>query len=242
MAALLENFIAGKWVAGRGKDTLLVDPVTGEALVRVSSEGLDLREAFDYARREGGAALRKLTYAARAAQLAEVAKVLQANRDDYYAIATANSGTTKNDSAVDIDGGIFTLSYYAKLGASLGDVRTLRDGEAASLSKDKTFVSQHVLTPTRGVALCINAFNFPSWGLWEKAAPALLSGVPVIIKPATATAWLMQRMVADVVKAGILPAGALSVICGGSAGLLDQIDAFDVVSFTGSAETATKLR
>jgi 3,4-dehydroadipyl-CoA semialdehyde dehydrogenase len=242
MATLLENFVAGKWIAGRGDGTPLVDPVTGEALVRVSSDGLNLPEAFSYARAQGGAALRELGYAARAAQLAEVAKVLQANRDDYYAIALTNSGTTKNDSAVDIDGGIFTLSYYAKLGATLGDVRTLRDGAAASLSKDKTFTAQHVLTPTRGVALFINAFNFPSWGLWEKAAPALLSGVPVIVKPATATAWLTQRMVADVVKAGLLPAGALSVICGSSAGLLDQIEAFDVVSFTGSAETASKLR
>ncbi|CAG4909656.1 3,4-dehydroadipyl-CoA semialdehyde dehydrogenase [Paraburkholderia gardini] len=242
MAALLENFIAGKWVAGDGEGTLLTDPVTGDALARVSSQGLDLPAAFDYAREQGGTALRSLTYAARAALLAEVAKVLQANRDDYYAIALANSGTTKNDSAVDIDGGIFTLSYYAKFGATLGDVHALRDGATVSLSKDRSFTTQHVLTPTRGVALFINAFNFPSWGLWEKAAPALLSGVPVIVKPATATAWLTQRMVADVVKAGILPDGALSVICGGSAGLLDPIGAFDVVSFTGSAETAAKLR
>jgi 3,4-dehydroadipyl-CoA semialdehyde dehydrogenase len=209
MAELLRNYVAGEWVAGKGDGTTLTDPVTGEALVRVSSDGLDLRAAFDYARTSGGAALRGLTYAARAALLSEVAKLLQARRDDYYAISLANSGTTKNDSAVDIDGGIFTLSYYAKLGASLGDVHALRDGSPVSLSKDQSFQSQHVLTPTRGVALFINAFNFPSWGLWEKAAPALLSGVPVIVKPATATAWLTQRMVADVVDAGLQPAGAL---------------------------------
>ncbi|MDB5835969.1 MAG: phenylacetic acid degradation protein paaN [Caballeronia sp.] len=242
MAELLSNYVAGEWIAGNGDGTTLTDPVTGEALVRVSSDGLDLCAAFDYARTSGGAALRGLTYTARAALLSEVVKLLQARRDDYYAISLANSGTTKNDSAVDIDGGIFTLSYYAKLGATLGDVHALRDGSPVSLSRDESFKSQHLLTPTRGVALFINAFNFPSWGLWEKAAPALLSGVPVIVKPATATAWLTQRMVADVVDAGILPAGALSVICGSSAGLLDQIETFDVVSFTGSAATAATLR
>ncbi|MFL6640890.1 MAG: 3,4-dehydroadipyl-CoA semialdehyde dehydrogenase [Paraburkholderia graminis] len=242
MTELLKNHVAGEWVAGAGEGVTLSDPVTGEALVRVSSEGLDLAHAFRFARDEAGAALRALTYAQRAARLAEIVKLLQAKRDDYYAIAIANSGTTRNDSAVDIDGGIFTLSYYAKLGASLGDVHALRDGNLSALSKDQSFSAQHVLTPTRGVALFINAFNFPSWGLWEKAAPALLSGVPVIVKPATATALLTQRMVADVVDAGILPRGALSVICGGSAGLLDQIQAFDVVSFTGSAETAATLR
>jgi len=242
MIELLKNYVGGQWVAGNGEGATLTDPVTGVALVRVSSQGLDLAQAFGFAREQAGAALRALTYAQRAARLSEIVKLLQTKRDDYYAIATSNSGTTRNDSAVDIDGGIFTLSYYAKLGAALGDVHALRDGNAASLSKDQSFSVQHVLTPTRGVALFINAFNFPSWGLWEKAAPALLSGVPVIIKPATATAWLTQRMVADVVDAGILPAGALSVICGSSAGLLDQIQAFDVVSFTGSAETAATLR
>jgi 3,4-dehydroadipyl-CoA semialdehyde dehydrogenase len=242
MTELLKNYVGGQWVAGRSEGSTLTDPVTGEALVRVSSEGLDLPRAFDFAREQGGASLRALTYEARAGLLAQIVKLLQANREDYYAIATANAGTTRNDSAVDIDGGIFTLLYYAKLGSTLGDVHALRDGTAASLSKDGSFSVQHVLTPTRGVALLINAFNFPSWGLWEKAAPALLSGVPVIIKPATATAWLAHRMVADVVQAGILPAGALSIICGSSSGLLDQVQAFDVVSFTGSAETAAILR
>ena len=242
MTELLKNHVAGEWVAGAGAGVTLRDPVTGEALARVSSEGLDLANAFRFAREEAGAALRELTYAQRAARLADLVKLLQGKRDDYYAIALANSGTTRNDSAVDIDGGIFTLSYYAKLGAALGDVHALRDGNRGALSKDQSFSAQHVLTPTRGVALFINAFNFPSWGLWEKAAPALLSGVPVIVKPATATAWLTQRMVADVVDAGILPRGALSVICGGSAGLLDEIQSFDVVSFTGSAETAATLR
>ncbi|MEP6963971.1 MAG: 3,4-dehydroadipyl-CoA semialdehyde dehydrogenase, partial [Polaromonas sp.] len=201
-----------------------------------------LGAGFDFAREQGGAALRALTYRERAAMLGAALKVLQANRDAYYDIATANCGTVKNDSAVDIDGGIFTLGTYAKLGDGLGERRFMLDGVMARLGKDPLFQSQHVLTPTRGVALFINAFNFPAWGLWEKAAPALLSGVPVIIKPATATAWLTQRMVRDVVDAGIFPPGALSVICGSSDGLMDQLQPFDVVSFTGSAETAAVIR
>ena len=242
MTDLLPNFAAGRWQAGTGNGTKLFDPVLGTELVRVDATGLDLPVAFNFAREQGGAALRALSFAQRAELLAAVVKVLQANRDAYYEIATANSGTVKNDSAVDIDGGIFTLSTYAKLGAGLGDRRYLLDGDAARLAKDPLFQSQHLLVPTRGVALFINAFNFPSWGLWEKAAPALLSGVPVIVKPATATAWLTQRMVKDVIDAGVLPAGALSVICGSSEGLMDQLQPFDVVSFTGSAETAALIR
>ena len=242
MSELLSNFVAGQWQAGASAGTPLFDPVLGDELVRVDATGLDLAAAFTFAREQGGAALRALTYGQRAEMLAAVVKVLNVNRDAYYDIATSNSGTVRNDSAVDIDGGIFTLLTYAKLGAGLGEQRFLLDGDAARLAKDPLFQSQHVMVPTRGVALFINAFNFPSWGLWEKAAPALLSGVPVIVKPATATAWLTQRMVRDVVEAGVLPPGALSVICGSSAGLLDQLQPFDVVSFTGSAETAAVIR
>jgi len=242
MLATLPNFLGGRWQAGHGSGTPLVDPVLGTELVRVDAGGLDLEAGFAYARDEGGAALRALTYRQRGQLLAEVVKLLQSNRDAYYEIATANSGTVKNDSAVDIDGAIFTLGHYAKLGDTLGDTRLLRDGEPVRLGKDPLFQSQHVLTPTRGVALFINAFNFPAWGLWEKAGPALLSGVPVIVKPATATAWLTQRMVRDVIDAGVLPAGALSIVCGSSAGLMDALQPFDVVSFTGSAETAAVIR
>lgn len=242
MTELIANFVAGRWQAGTGTGTPLLDPVLGTQLVRVDATGLDLAAAFNFAREKGGAALRALTYRERGAMLAAVGKVLQANRDAYYEISTANSGTVKNDTAVDVDGGIYTLGTYAKMGDALGDRRHLVDGDAARLGKDALFQSQHVLVPTRGVALLINAFNFPSWGLWEKAAPALLSGVPVIVKPATATAWLTQRMVKDVVDAGVLPAGALSVICGSPAGLMDQLQPFDVVSFTGSADTAAVIR
>ena len=242
MTELLSNYLGGRWQPGSGAGTPLFDPVLGTELVRVDATGLDLAAGFDYAREQGGAALRALNYRERAALLSAALKLLQTHRDAYYEIALANSGTVKNDSAVDIDGGLFTLGSYAKLGDALGERRFMLDGDMARLGKETLFQSQHVLTPTRGVALFINAFNFPAWGLWEKAAPALLSGVPVIIKPATATAWLTQRMVRDVVDAGIFPAGALSVICGSSAGLMDQLQPFDVVSFTGSAETAAVIR
>ena len=242
MTELLSNYVSGQWQSGKGAGTTLHDPVLGTELVRVDASGLDLAAAFAFARHNGGAALRALTYTQRAAMLGAAAKVLQAHRDAYYDISTANSGTVKNDIAVDVDGGIYTLSTYAKMGESLGDAYFMHDGEPARLGKDPLFQSQHVLTPTRGVALLINAFNFPSWGLWEKAAPALLSGVSVIVKPATTTAWLTQRMVKDVVDTGIFPAGAISVICGSSAGLMDQLEPFDVVSFTGSADTAAIIR
>lgn len=238
----LQNYLSGRWQAGGGEGTALLDPVLGTQIARVSSAGLDLTDGFAFARETGGAALRALTYRERAGLLASIGKVLQANRDAYYDIATANSGTTRKDSGVDIDGAIFTLGQYARWGDALGDVRALADGTPARMSKEPVFQSQHILVPTRGVALFINAFNFPAWGLWEKAAPALLSGVPVIVKPATATAWLTQRMVQDVVEAGILPAGALSVVCGSSQGLMDALKPFDVVSFTGSADTAAIIR
>jgi 3,4-dehydroadipyl-CoA semialdehyde dehydrogenase len=242
MTELLPNYLAGQWVAGRGAGTALVDPVLGSELVRVDATGLDLPAGFEFARAQGGGALRALTYAKRGELLAAIVKVLQSHRDAYYEIATANSGTVKNDSAVDIDGAIYTISTYAKLAGTLGERTFLLDGEAVRLGKDESFQSRHVQVPTRGLALFINAFNFPSWGLWEKAAPALLSGVPVVVKPATATAWLTQRMVKDVVDAGVLPAGALSIVCGSSAGLMDALAPFDVVSFTGSADTAAVIR
>lgn len=242
MTELLANHIAGRWQTGTGPGSRLLDPILGTELVRVDASGLDLNAAFAFARDTGGKALRAMNYAQRAQLLADIAAVLQTRRDAYYAISTANSGTVKNDTAVDVDGGIYTLNQYAKWGAALGTAKQLSDGEAVALAKDGAFRAQHIQVPTRGVALFINAFNFPAWGLWEKAAPALLSGVPVIVKPATATAWLTQRMVKDVIDAGLLPPGALSIICGSAAGLMDQLQPMDVVSFTGSADTAATIR
>src|SRR5699024_7474073 len=174
--------------------------------------------------------------------LKKVSEVLQANRDKYYDISLQNSGTVKNDTAVDVDGSMYTLGYYARLGSKLTANDLHIDGQRESLARDNVFASQHVYVPSQGIALFINAFNFPAWGLWEKAAPALLSGMAVVVKPATATAWLTQRMVQDVVEAGILPPGALSIVCGSAAGLLDNLQPFDVLSFTGSADTAALIR
>lgn len=242
MPEILPSFVAGTWRQGSGAGAVLRDPVLGTQLARVNATGLDLHAAFAFARQAGGQALRALTYRERAALLAAAVKVLQAHRDEYFEIAMANSGTVKADSGIDIDGAIYTLGQYAKWGEALGDARLIADGEAARLGKDPAFQSLHVQVPARGVALLINAFNFPAWGLWEKAAPALLSGVPVIVKPATCTALLAQRMVRDVVDARVFPVGAISMVCGSADGLLDALGPFDLVSFTGSAETAHLIR
>jgi 3,4-dehydroadipyl-CoA semialdehyde dehydrogenase len=242
LSVLLKNLVAGEWVAGTGPGVALIDPVLGDELARVSSSGVDLAKAFGFARDVGGSALRALTYGERASALARCVGVLKANRERYFQIAQANSGTTKTDSATDIDGAIFTLNYYARAGAALGQSKTLLDGPAVDLAKDGSFKTRHVLVPVRGATLCINAYNFPAWGLWEKAAPALLSGVPIIIKPAAATAWLAQQMIEDITTAAVLPVGAISIICGNSDGLLDQLTPFDLLSFTGSAKTACLLR
>jgi len=242
MTERLKNHLAGQWQAGTGSGVTLYDPVLGTPLVEVDATGLDLQRGFAFARLQAGPALRAMTYQERGAMLGKIATVLQSHRDRYYEISTANSGTVKNDTAVDVDGGIYTLSTYARLGEQLGARRFLLDGEATKLGKDPLFQSQHILSPRTGLALFINAFNFPSWGLWEKAAPALLSGVPVVVKPATATAWLTHQMVQDVIAAEILPPGALSIVCGSSAGLLDALTPFDVLSFTGSAQTGALIR
>lgn len=238
----LANYVQGQWQEGTGKGTPLFDPVLGTQLALACADGLDMAAAYEFARNNGGAGLRKLSYAERAALLAQIGQVLQANRDKYYDISLQNSGTVKNDTAVDVDGSIYTLSYYAKLGGKLTEGNLRLDGNADALARDNAFASQHVQVPVRGVALLINAFNFPAWGLWEKAAPALLSGVPVVIKPATATAWLTHEMVKDVIDAGILPAGSLNIVCGRPAGLIDALNGLDLVSFTGSADTAATLR
>jgi 3,4-dehydroadipyl-CoA semialdehyde dehydrogenase len=238
----LPNYLNGQWSQASGQGQPLIDPVRGVELARASSEGTDYAAALDYARRVGGPALRALTYSQRARLLGQIADVLTANRDAYYQIALENSGSPRADAAVDIDGAIFTLKYFAREGASLGENKVLREGSLARLGKSDSFQALHVGLPLRGAAILINAFNFPSWGLWEKAAPALLSGVPILAKPATATAWLAQRMVEDVVRAAILPDGALSIVSGSAGDLLDHVRGADVISFTGSADTAERIR
>ncbi|MCZ6764680.1 MAG: 3,4-dehydroadipyl-CoA semialdehyde dehydrogenase [Alphaproteobacteria bacterium] len=238
----LANYVMGDWVEGKGDGTALVDPTTGEEVARASSDGIDLGAALDYARDIGGPNLRKLSYGERAAALRAAADAMAANRDAYFEIAQANSGNTQIDAMIDVDGGIGTLKFFASIGKGLGDAKTLKDGVLEHLGKDENFRATHVSVPLAGAAIHINAFNFPSWGLWEKAAVSLLSGVPVVAKPASATAHLSYQMVHDVVASGALPDGALTLICGPARDLLDHVTGFDAVAFTGSAETARALR
>src|SRR5262245_50364392 len=165
----LENYLSGRWLRGEGIETRLVDPVTGDELATVSAKGVDLKGALDYARKQGQGGLRSLGYAERGKLLGAVADVLTANRARYEEIAIANSGNTKVDAAIDIDGGIGTLKYYARLGAGLGEARMLLDEKPVRLAKAENYQAIHLMVPRRGVAVHINAFNFPSWGLWEKA-------------------------------------------------------------------------
>jgi 3,4-dehydroadipyl-CoA semialdehyde dehydrogenase len=238
----LPSYLAGHWVSGEEVETRLYDPVRGDELATVSAKGLDLEGALAFARRTGQANLRGMSYAERAKLVGAAADVLTANRARYEEIAIANSGNTKSDAAIDIDGGIGTLKYYARLGGGLGDARVLLDEKPVRLAKAENYQAIHMMVPRRGVAVHINAFNFPSWGLWEKAAVSLLAGLPVLAKPASATALLAHAMVKDVIAAKVLPEGALSLLCGSAGNLLDALTSDDVIAFTGSAETAVRVR
>ena len=214
MSIPLQSYLCGRWQQGEGVETELTNPVTGELLATASARRLDLRSALDYARDLGRSALQELSYGQRAKLLAQIADVLTANKAHYEEIAIANSGNTLGDAAIDIDGGIGTLKYYARLGASLGGARSLLEQGPIRLAKAGNYQALHLLIPRRGVAVHINAFNFPSWGLWEKAGVALLAGLPVLAKPASSTTWLACQMVEDVVNARVLPEGSLNLLCG----------------------------
>src|SRR5712692_6722564 len=238
----LSNYVNGQWNEGNGPGETLIDPVTGDELVRISSQGVDLEVALAFARTQGGPALRQLAYAQRAEMLAKIADALAANRDEYFRLSLLNLGANQADASFDVDGAIYTMKYYAKIGRALAEGKMLKEGAVIPLSKGNAFVGQHFLMPTKGAAVFINAFNFPAWGLCEKAAPALLSGVPIVVKPASPTAWLTHRMVEDIVKADILPPGAISIICGSARDLLGHVREEDIVSFTGSGDTAARIR
>ncbi len=238
----LPNYVNGQWSEGADPGEPLIDPVTGDELASISSQGLNLEVALAFARTHGGPALRQLTYAQRAEMLAKVSDVLAANRDEYFRLSLLNLGATQADASFDVDGAIYTMKYYSKIGRALAEGKMLKEGAPVPLSKSNAFVGQHFLMPTKGAAVFINAFNFPAWGLCEKAAPALLSGVPIVVKPASPTAWLTHRMVEDIVKADILPPGAISIICGSARDLLGHVREEDVVSFTGSGDTAARIR
>jgi oxepin-CoA hydrolase/3-oxo-5,6-dehydrosuberyl-CoA semialdehyde dehydrogenase len=241
-APLLESYAAGRWYAAPDEGTPLADAVTGETVARISSTGLDVPAMLEHARTVGGPALRGLTFHQRAGLLKQLALRLMADKDEFYALSR-RTGATDLDSAFDIDGGFGTLLSYASKGRrELPDDTVVLDGAVEPLGKQGTFVGQHLYTPLRGVAVQINAFNFPVWGFLEKLAPAFLAGVPSIVKPASQTAYLTVAVVRTIIESGLLPEGSLQLLAGSAAGLLDGLAGQDLVLFTGSAATARKLR
>ena len=242
MTDVLPSFLAGSWARGAGEGQLVLDAVRGEPVVRVSSEGLDLAAAVEHASTVGGPGLRALTFPERAAVLKGAALALSECRQELYDLS-ARAGCTRSDAKVDVDGGFGTALVYASLGRKgLPDGTVVVEGAVEQLGREGGFVAQHVLTSRRGVAVQVNAFNFPVWGMLEKLAPALLAGVPTIVKPATPTAYVAERAVRILLEAGVLPDGALQLVCGSVPGLLDVLGGQDLVGFTGSAGTAARLR
>ena len=238
----LLSYAAGVWRSGRGDGMALRDATTGELIAHAGAEGLDTGAMLAWAREVGGPNLRRLTFHERAAMLKALARDLTEHKDAYYPVSFA-TGATRGDSWIDIDGGISTLFVYASKGTrELPNGRVFIDGGVEALSRTGTFVGQHLCVPLEGAAVHINAFNFPVWGMLEKLAPALLAGVPAIVKPATQTCYLAERVFRRILESGILPEGAVQLICGGVGDLFDHLTCQDVVSFTGSAATALKLR
>ncbi len=237
---LLASFLNGTWSTGSGSRTPLVNPATEEVLAEVSTGGHDLAGAFSYARETGGRELAPLSFAQRGALLGGLAKAIHGAREELIALAVANGGNTRGDAKFDIDGGAVTLSHYAELGAKLGNASLLADGEPIQVGRTARMGGQHVWARRRGVAVHINAFNFPAWGLCEKLACALLAGMPVISKPATATALVAHRL-AQLFEP-LLPKGVLQLLIGPAGSLLDNVGPGDVVAFTGGSSTARTLR
>lgn len=238
----LLNYAQGSWVEASGGLTPVYSAVTGDVVAETGSQGLDFAGMADYARRVGGPALRALTFHERARMLKALAQAIMDRKEELYALSYA-TGATKADSWIDIEGGAGTLFSYASKGRrELPNDRILIDGDPEVLSKRGSFIGQHVYTPLQGVAVHINAFNFPVWGMLEKLGPTLLAGVPAVVKPASATAYLAEAAFRIMIEAKVLPEGALQLIVGSTGDLLDHLTCQDVVSFTGSAETAMKLQ
>lgn len=243
MTALLRpaSYVYGTWHTATDGPTVL-DAAYGRPLAIVSSEGVDFAQATDYARRVGGPALRRLTFHIRARLLKALGLYLLERKEDYYALSTL-TGATRRDSRVDIEGGIGTLLSYASLARrELPDERFWPDGKVENLGREGTFVARHLLVPREGVALQINAYNFPVWGMLEKLAPSFIAGMPSLVKPAPQTAYLTERVVRDIIASGLLPEGTLQLVSGEAGDLLDHLQEQDTVAFTGSAATARKLK
>lgn len=242
MIKTLRSYVCGSWHEAEEDFRSLVDPSTEEEIARASSTGVDFGAALEHARNVGGPALRALSFGERGQILKAMSGALREHRGELLELSRRNNGTTKGDGAFDVLGGTGTLAYYGALSKGLGDRRHLVDGDGVQLAKTEGFWGQHVLVPRHGVAVHINAFNFPAWGFAEKAACAFLAGMPVITKPATATALVTERMIEILINADILPEGALQLVCGGTGDLLDRLGPQDVLAFTGSADTALVLR
>lgn len=237
----LQSYVRDRWHEAHSGFSDLVDPCSEEPIARVSSAGIDFDAALRHARETGGPALRAMSIAERGAMLLELSKALHAQRDALNDLSLESTGTTRRDAKFDVDGGIFTLSHYGHWGRDHAGPLFL-DGEGAQLGRSPRFWGRHVQVPLRGAAVFVNAFNFPVWGVAEKAACAWLAGMPVLVKPATSTALLAERAVRAMLDAGVLPKGALSLICGSTGDLLERLGEQDVLAFTGSASTARKLR
>jgi oxepin-CoA hydrolase/3-oxo-5,6-dehydrosuberyl-CoA semialdehyde dehydrogenase len=238
----LRSHLCGKWAAGTAAQQTLLNPATEEPLATASSEGLDLGAALEHARGKGGPALRALSFAERGALLKAIADAIQDARDELIGLGISNGGNTRSDAKFDVDGAIGTLLAYSEIAASLGAAKLLLDGEGLQLGRSPRFHGQHVLVPRRGVAVHINAFNFPAWGFAEKAAVALLAGMPVLSKPATSSAMLAHRIVELIVEKKLLPEGALQLLVGSPRDLVERLGAQDVLAFTGSGGTGERIR
>jgi oxepin-CoA hydrolase/3-oxo-5,6-dehydrosuberyl-CoA semialdehyde dehydrogenase len=238
----VSSFAAGRWIAPDANARLIENAVTGEAMARAGNDTLDVAAMLEFARTKGGPALRALSFHDRARMLKALAVELGKHKQALYDLSFA-TGATQSDHLIDIDGGIGTMFVFASKGRrEMPDGHVYLDGEVEQLSRDGTFLGQHICTPLQGVAVHINAFNFPVWGMLEKLAPTLLAGVPAIVKPATATCYVTELAVRIMLKSGILPEGALQLVSGGLGDMLDHLTCQDVVGFTGSAATALKLR
>lgn len=239
----LASWVSGKWVKGSSASAQsLVNPATEEVMATTSTDGVDFGAALSYARDTGGPALRAMTFAQRGEMLRAMSRAIHAKRDELLTLAQGNGGNTRGDAKFDVDGAIGTLAAYADLAPELGDGHVLADGDAVQLGRGARLFGQHVYLPREGAAVHVNAFNFPAWGLAEKAATALLAGMPVVSKPATSTALVTHRIVEILVEDKVMPDGALSLVCGGPGDLLKRLGGQDVLAFTGSSITAAKLR
>jgi len=235
------NYALGNWTKGEGKGAPLFNAITGEELGRASSKGLDFSDMMSYARKVGGPKLRKMTFQERGLMLKALALHLHSIKNKFYALS-AQTGATKVDSWIDIEGGIGNIFANASLRKNFPDLPYHVDGDMAPLSKNGTFIGHHIMMPREGVAIHINAFNFPIWGMLEKIAVNLMAGVPAIVKPATITCFLTEMMVREIVDSKILPEGSLQLICGSARGIIDNVETGDIVTFTGSASTGMMLK